>query len=230
MTLDDDLFQRMSIHPWFGSLSPTHRHAILSRCKVLRLAAGDYLCRMGDHARAFYGVESGRLRVSPMRPDGKESVVVVVETGQWFGQTSMLVGKARVHNIVAVEPVCLQVLASHDFEQLMRQASFARAIATLEAMHTYMLFQMLEDATLHTTRARIARRLIRLAHGDETMAMPSKGNIRISQDTLAMMLGITRQTLALELKLMVAEGAVSLRYGHIEILSMDVLRSFEACT
>jgi hypothetical protein len=42
-----------------------------------------------------------------------------------------------------------------------------------------------------------------------------------------MMLGISRQTLALELKAMAAQGAVALRYGHVEIVSMDVLMSFD---
>jgi hypothetical protein len=41
-----------------------------------------------------------------------------------------------------------------------------------------------------------------------------------------MMLGITRQTLSLELKAMAEKGAITLRYGRIEIRSKDLLESF----
>ncbi len=66
-----------------------------------------------------------------------------------------------------------------------------------------------------------------LAYGDVTMAAQIRREITVSQDTLAMMLGITRQTLALELKAMAAKGAVNLRYGRIEILSKEMLLAFQ---
>ena len=44
-----------------------------------------------------------------------------------------------------------------------------------------------------------------------------------------MMLGITRQTLSLELKVMAEKGAIALRYGRIEICSKDILSSFQDC-
>ena len=45
----------------------------------------------------------------------------------------------------------------------------------------------------------------------------------MSQEALAMMLGITRQTLSKELSALVAEGAVVLGYRRIEIASVEVL-------
>jgi CRP/FNR family transcriptional regulator, cyclic AMP receptor protein len=84
-----------------------------------------------------------------------------------------------------------------------------------------------EDATLHSTRARVARRLLLLASGDVSTWPESRQNVSVSQDTLAMMLGITRQTLSLELKVLAEKGAIALRYGRIEICSKDILSSFQ---
>ncbi|MET0348586.1 MAG: helix-turn-helix domain-containing protein [Rhizobacter sp.] len=50
----------------------------------------------------------------------------------------------------------------------------------------------------------------------------------MTQDALAMMLGITRQTLALELKAMVTAGAITLGYGRIRIESFERLKALEA--
>jgi CRP-like cAMP-binding protein len=81
------------------------------------------------------------------------------------------------------------------------------------------LYGLVEDATLRSTRARVARRLLMLARGDVTMAADARADVPVSQEALAMMLGITRQTLSKELKALVAQGAVALRYRRIEIVS-----------
>lgn len=87
------------------------------------------------------------------------------------------------------------------------------------------MFSFFEDAMLRTTRARVARRLLRLVRGD-TPALPRvRRMIPITQETLAMMLGVTRQTLALELKSIAAAGALSLSYGRIVIEWEDALRA-----
>jgi CRP/FNR family cyclic AMP-dependent transcriptional regulator len=48
----------------------------------------------------------------------------------------------------------------------------------------------------------------------------------VSQEALAMMLGITRQTLSKELKALVQGGAISLGYGRIAIESPAVLEGW----
>ena len=55
-------------------------------------------------------------------------------------------------------------------------------------------------------RARVARRLLSLARGDTPLLPRVRRVIPITRETLAMMLGVTRQTLALELKGIAATG------------------------
>ena len=76
---------------------------------------------------------------------------------------------------------------------------------------------------LRSTRTRIARRLLVLARGDATMASDSRASVAVSQEALAMMLGITRQTLSKELKVLVSAGVLTLGYGRIEIVSLAEL-------
>ena len=47
----------------------------------------------------------------------------------------------------------------------------------------------------------------------------------VSQEALAMMLGITRQTLSKELKVLAHAGVLSMGYGRIEIVSLPDLES-----
>jgi CRP/FNR family transcriptional regulator, cyclic AMP receptor protein len=62
-----------------------------------------------------------------------------------------------------------------------------------------------------------------LARGDATQAPDVRPVVPVSQESLAMMLGVTRQTLSKELRVLAAAGAIASRYGHIEIVSITAL-------
>ena len=89
------------------------------------------------------------------------------------------------------------------------------------------LYGMVEDATLRSTRARVARRLLLLARGDATQARELRAVVPVSQEALAMMLGVSRQTLSKELQGLAREGAIELGYGRIAIASVGKLEAFE---
>ena len=82
---------------------------------------------------------------------------------------------------------------------------------------------MFEDATLFSTQARVARRLLLLSRGDATLSAERRRTVKVSQATLAMMLGITRQTLSTELQVMVESGTIALGYRTIELRSHAAL-------
>lgn len=220
----------MSSDPWFGSLEEVERAEILANSDVVRLNEREYVFRKGDNPNGFFGLVRGSLKVSTLRSDGKEGILGVLEPGNWFGEASVVDGRPRSHDVIAVGPAELLRIRQESFDHLMLGRQFSRGIATLQARHTRVFYAMLEDATLYSTRVRIARRLQRLARGDITMATTDRQVIALSQDWLAMMLGITRHTLALELKALVSQGAISLGYGKIIIESMEKLEGVDTDT
>ncbi|MEW6339574.1 MAG: Crp/Fnr family transcriptional regulator [Pseudomonadota bacterium] len=227
MGLSASVVETISGSPWFSSLPPAEQSNLAANSTLVRINVDESLFRRGDPADGFYGIVDGRLKASNVRSDGKEAILSILEPGNWFGEMSAITGWPYAHDVIALETAQVLKLPLEAFHACMQSAAFAKLIAELLAQHTGLLYQMLEDATLHSTRARIARRLVRLAHGDATLAAGNRSDIQVSQDTLAMMLGISRQTLALELKEMASKGALALRYGKVEIVSMDVLKSFD---
>jgi CRP-like cAMP-binding protein len=223
-TPDPFLLQAMSANPWFAALDEATRLDLLSCGEPVSLRRGEFVFRQGDEGPHFYGLVSGLLRVSTLSETGAEAVLAVLEAGTWFGEASPLDGLPRTHDVAAWEDVTLLRVGHGDFDRLMQRNGFARAIALLQARYMRAVFAMLEDATLRSTRARIVRRLLRLARGDATLAATERHELRVTQDTLAMMIGVTRQTLALELKEMARHGAIRTGYGRIEIRSMERLR------
>ncbi len=221
----DTLLLRMSANPWFGALRLADRQALLRAAELLRLRPGEMLFRQGDAPGGFYGLLSGKLKISSLREDGREAIFVVLEAGNWMGEISLMDGQPRTHDATALGAVEVLVVPQPVFAALMDEAPFARAVAAMLATRVRSLYGMVEDAALRSTRARIARRLLLLARGDVTMADQARPVVPVSQEALAMMLGMTRQTLSKELKVLVAEGAVTLRYRRIEISSAARLKA-----
>lgn len=225
MLSPDPLMFRMSANPWFGALRLADRQALLQAGELLRLRPGEMLFRQGDAPGGFYGLLSGSLKISSLREDGREAIFVVLEAGNWMGEISLMDQQPRTHDATALGAVEVLVVPQPAFTALMDEAPFARAVAAMLAARVRSLYGLVEDAALRSTRARVARRLLLLARGDATLAVSARPVVPVSQEALAMMLGLSRQTLSKELKALVALGAVELRYRRIEISSAARLKS-----
>jgi CRP-like cAMP-binding protein len=225
-----ELLEALSANPWFGALPQRERRAMIASGELQRLRPGEMLFRQGDrvapNAGAFYGLVAGAIKISTLREDGKEAILVVLEAGNWFGEISLIDHQPRTHDATAIGAAQVLALPRAAFDELMKRQAFSHAICRMLAARTRSLYGMVEDATLRSTRARVARRLLLLARGDATQARDARPVVPVSQEALAMMLGITRQTLSKELKVLVNAGAVALGYGRIEIASVTVLEKF----
>lgn len=226
--MDPHLLAALSANPWFGSLPPAEREAVLAACERVALQPGEMLFRQGDAVPAgqgaFYGLAQGQLKISSLRDDGREAILAVLEPGNWFGEISLIDGQPRTHDATAVGAVQVLALPAPAFRAAMQRPAFAQGICRLLASRTRALSGLVEDASLRSIRARVARRLLLLARGDATLAQEARPTVPVSQEALAMMLGITRQTLSKELKSLAADGAIELGYGCVQIVSLARLQ------
>ncbi|HET6829250.1 MAG TPA: Crp/Fnr family transcriptional regulator [Ramlibacter sp.] len=225
--LPDHLVATLSVDPWFQTLPAAQQRALLARCRPLRLAQGQAAFAQGDPVplagQAFFGIVQGVVKMTSPHGDGDESLVAVLGAGGWFGELSLLDGLPRAYSAVAVTDVELLALSAPAFRSLMRSRAFADAMARLLAARLRRVYEVFLEGTLRSTRARLARRLVLLAGGAVAHNPPDHAVVPVSQDSLARTLGVTRQTLNKELKAMAEAGALSLRYGRIEIASMALL-------
>ncbi len=222
-TSTNEILRSLSHNPWFDALPLAERRAMLAAAEVLHLRPGEMAYRKGDTGGGFYGVLRGAFKMSTLGEDGREGILSVMEAGNWFGETTLLDGLPRPHDATAIEACTLLVINAVEFQRLMQRSAFAHAIAALLCSRVRALYGIVEDAMLRSTRARMARRLLSLARGDSTMAPQARARVAVSQEALAMMLGVTRQTLSKELKALVQAGVLAAGYGRIDILSLPAL-------
>ncbi|QNK66781.1 Crp/Fnr family transcriptional regulator [Variovorax sp. PAMC26660] len=191
-----------------------------------RLVRGDSLFLKGSSPDALFGVIAGSLRVSVVAPGGREAVIGVLEPGHWFGEVSLLVGRERVYDTCAVEDTEMAVVRAEDFHRLIAERPDVHmAFTRLVCLRLRQALAWIDDAILMPLPVRLAHRLLTID------VHPASANeaamLAVSQEDLAFMLGVSRQSVNRQLKLWEEEGMLRLRYRGVELLDRDRLA---ACT
>ncbi len=188
----------------------------------------------GDEAGAFYGIEAGRVRFSAASPDGKEFVLDYADAGQWFGEIGLFDAGPRVvdaHTATATE---LVELSRGDLLEICRAApELPLRFIELFSARIRVAEEIIVDAAFLTLPARLAKRLLALAEDPSRTERAVQGSntapsVRISQDELGRLTGVTRESAGRQLKSWEREGLVALEYGRVRLLDAAALRRIVA--
>lgn len=198
--------------------------ALLAVAHRRTLAQGDSLFLKGSMPDALFGVVQGTLRVSVMGPSGREAVIAVLQPGHWFGEVSLLVGQERVYDTFATEPTEMAVVSAPDFHRLIASSfDIHMAFTRLIGLRLRQALRWIDDAILSPLLVRLAHRLVvlsQMGQGDGK----DLAEITISQDDLAMMLGVSRQSVNRQLKLWEDAGLLRLEYKRTVLLDLHALK------
>lgn len=187
------------------------------------LAPGDSLFLKGSAPDALFGVVHGTLRVSVVAASGREAVIAMLEAGHWFGEVSLLVGQERVYDTYAVETTDMAVVAAHDFHQLIAtRPEVHMAFTKLVCQRLRQALVWIDDAILMPLPVRLAHRLLTLDARSETTTAQAHV-LGVSQEDLAFMLGVSRQSVNRQLKIWEEQGALRVDYRRIALLDRALL-------
>ncbi|NRF66915.1 Crp/Fnr family transcriptional regulator [Aquincola sp. S2] len=189
---------------------------LLAQAHRRKLAAGESLFLAGSMPDALFGVVSGCLCVSQSGADGREAVIALLEPGHWFGEVSLLIGRERVYDTCATQPSEVAVLGAAEFHRLIAtEPGLLMAFTQLVCRRLRAALAWIDDALLQPLPVRLAQRLVRLA---QEAAAAGDAALPVSQEQLAAMLGVSRQTVNRQLQQWQRIGALRLRYGRIEVV------------
>lgn len=199
----------------------------LRACATTRhLSKNEMLCAHGAQPDAFFCVERGRLRVSITSSSGREAVIGMLAPGQWFGEVSLFIDAPHFYDTRAVVRTDLLVVAAADFHAIVRrQPAFLLELTKHICWRYRSALEWIDETILLPVSVRLARRL--LAAQDLHLAMGralDSAALRISQEDLSHMLGVSRQSVNRQLKDWEVKEILRLEYGSITLLDQDALR------
>ena len=139
---------------------------------------------IGDHV---LHIRSGEVTIAVATLSGKEAIVGVLGPGAFLGEEALAGRQCRVVTATAMTHCTLQVVRSQQmWDLLQHEHDFREHFVSSMLSRTIRLEYDLVDQMLNSAKQRLARVLLRLAEGDP------HGATKISQETLAGMVGTTR--------------------------------------
>lgn len=225
-TTPASLLPALRTHVWFGSCAEPLQQALVERARLVSLKAGDRLFARGEAHDGLYCVVAGALKVgSPDPRDGSLRLTLYVEPYQWFGEIALIDRQPRSQHAVAdVDSMVLVVPRSQIEPWLDAHPDCWRDIARLACGKVRLILTAMEDAATLPLQQVLARRLLFFATGFGQSTQPEpRRRLRLPQEYLASMLGVSRQTVNKALRTLEREGVLALHYAEIEILDVPAL-------
>ncbi len=146
----------------------------------------------GDTANAVFHIRTGKVRLTVVSHDGKEATIGILGDGEFFGEGALAGQALRMGSATAMtDCAVLRIDKKAMIEALHRKHELADLFVAYLLARNIRYEEDLVDQLFNSSEKRLARILLLLAHfGKE--GTPETLVPRISQETLAEMVGTTR--------------------------------------
>ena len=210
--------------PWLALLLPAERDMAIAALRVGNASNGDYVCRVGRPVTYWFGVVEGLLKMSTDNSEGATMTFTGVPPGGWFGEGTALKREPYRYNIQALRKSVVAGLPIETFHWLLDHSiGFNRFVMNQLNERLGQFIAAREIDRLNNPDVRVARSLAALFN---PVLYPSVGEIlRITQQELAYLVGLSRQRVNEALTALQAQGAIRVEYGGLRVLDLAALRS-----
>jgi CRP-like cAMP-binding protein len=159
---------------------------------MLAYAQGQPIYAQGGASDTVLFIKRGEVKLSVTSKTGREAIVAVLGAGSFFGEGALAGQPLRIGSATAHSPSTIIAVAKRDMQKLLH-AEHALSDGFIAHLLTRNIHieQDLIDQLFNSAEKRLARALLLLAHyGEEHV--PQRVIPKISQETLARMVGTTR--------------------------------------
>ena len=209
--------------PWLAALSAEERDLALQELRVVEVQPGEFLCRVGRPVRSWFGLVDGLLKMSNDDAMGVPITFTGISPGGWFGEGTVLKGEPYRYAIQALRRSVIAGVPAPVFHALLgRSIGFNRFVMNQLNERLSQFIAAREIDRLVEPDARVARSLAALFH---PVLYPGVGTLlRITQQELGYLVGLSRQRVNAALQALQAAGAIRVEYGGLRVLDLQRLR------
>lgn len=200
--------------PVFGSISDESMRWV-HRSSVRK---GELLFEKGDPGDRLYAVVGGQLKLIAEDAAGRCISFGLIAPGELLGEVDVTTGAPRYASAVALASCELATLHRCDLEPLLdRQPELRSELSQASAATARRLTQRIEDAAFLTIEDRVAKALEDCARRFGEV-VEGGTRIRVRQQDLADVLGLSRETVSKVLTSPAMHGRLELGRGRIDLL------------
>jgi CRP/FNR family transcriptional regulator, cyclic AMP receptor protein len=183
----------------------------IAHAKTVR--KGQVIFQEGEPGDSFYMILRGRVKVSLYDESGKEYVLDVIKSGEYFGELSLIDGLPRSANLISLEGSEFLTINRHDFIRLLMENP-AIMVSLLKTCSNRLRAadERIRGLAFYSVEGRILNYLIDLG---KHAGVKVRNNIIIesgpTQGEIAGSCGCSRETVSRMVKSLVNKGILSIR-------------------
>ena len=199
--------------------------------RTLELAVGQTLVAQRQQVKGIYVIASGDIEVGTVSDDGRSYVRRFAHPGMLFGMISVLDGQGSPYSYIAHERSTLLFVPKDALlSALAHRPILWESVARFVAGFQRKALAAIDENMFVPLRNRLARTLVTLAMTRGAPAHPPAVAVRVrtTQHDVANLLGVSRQSVSRELKLLERQGLVRIDYRAITLLDPSAVGRYAA--
>jgi CRP/FNR family cyclic AMP-dependent transcriptional regulator len=160
--------------------------------KVEKFRANETLFTQGSPAKAVLYIQEGGVKLTVVNESGKEAVVAILGPGDFLGEGCLAGEQVCMATATAVTPTTALAIDKDEMTRVLHgEHAFSDRFIAYVLARNLRVQQDLIDQLFNSSEKRLARTLLLLARYGAP-GRPQKALPKISQETLAEMIGTTR--------------------------------------
>ncbi len=188
-------FKRFAL---FAELDDRELASIAAVAKTRRYAKDDVIFHADEAGDVFCLIKEGQVKVTMISPEGKEIILSLLGTGEFFGEMALIEDEPRSATVVATEALELVTIWRSDFLQILAENFSITKKVLMEMSHRLRnASNRIESLATMDVYGRLARFFLDLAR--EQGKSLDNGYVAVTRPThqaIANMIGTSRETVS----------------------------------
>lgn len=206
----------------FAALPPANLAAVAEGCSIKTLQKGEILFREGEKADGFFVLQSGRISISRLTPDGREQILWVFSPPDSFAEVVLASAERYPANAIALEASQVIRVGKNHFRDLIRQdPELALHMLASMSMHLRQLMHSLHTLKGLQVESRLAAWLLENSPGVGPVSLV----LPVSKKVLAGQLGVTSETLSRTFARFRQDGIIRVEGTTLHLLDRGALEA-----
>ncbi len=211
-----ELLRKISI---FSDLKGPDLERLASLLQEVAFEKDSVILHKEDPGDSLFLIKDGRVKVVLYGDDGREVILSILKSADFFGEMSLLDGEPRSASVVATEPSVVYILKRDDFLQtLVERPEMGLRIMAELSRRLRLADEKIGSLALLDVYGRIAGALLQLARTEGKLQGENIViDVRPTQQDIASMAGASRETVSRVLNDLVRAGLITMEGKRIVI-------------
>ena len=214
--------------PIFSNLDEKQISFIATKMRNKKYLKSDIILMEDEVGDTFFIILEGSVKVTRDSEDGREVILAVLSSGNFFGEISLLDGKTRSANAIALEKTSLMILKRNDFLQLLNEIpQISISLLSELAKRIRKTDEQVENLAFSDAEKRIGISILSIS---EQLGVIKNGLVKIPKlpfhQDIANMAGTSRETVSRMLKLLETKKLITRNSNELSFVDYNKFKSY----